>query len=304
MSADHTPPEKPSPDLASAEATPSEATPAGTSSGGAPPAAPAAASASGSGGGPPPNIISEQTFNARLKAHDFVQEHLKQIITISSAVIGLTVTFLKDIVGAKGDQLRFAWLLPVSWILLGLAVCFAAYAIAVHVNNLDWPNKKKPNASFAAGANNDSRILVLLTITLFWPGILSLGSFAAVNYDLLLKRGARDYKIVSAFQAVDEAKKHIDPSIQIVQLTKVELIKGVDESLAGSSVWNIQFEIKRPVQSQSAISSNVSPLIPTNTRCRRSCRYLCRCEQTRNESDTTQYNCLIDARSGGLLNIP
>ena len=110
-----------------------------------PPPPPSTENGGGSGTPPvpPETFIPDQLLTARLKAHDFVLEHLKQIITMASAVLALTVTFLKDIVGTKGAQLRLSWFLPLCWILLGLSVCTAVYALAVHVNNLDYPNPKK-----------------------------------------------------------------------------------------------------------------------------------------------------------------
>ncbi|HEV2802429.1 MAG TPA: hypothetical protein VGW12_18305 [Pyrinomonadaceae bacterium] len=234
----------------------------------------------------PPATLSQQVFDARMKAHDFVQEHLKQIITISSAVIAVTVTFLKDIVGTRGDQLRASWLLPVSWLLLGLAICFGVYAIAVHVNNLDWINKKRPNASFAAGANRNSQIPVLITVILFGLGMLSLGGVAAVNYKLFLNRGTSDYKISSAFQAVEEAKKNLDIAGQRVRLNKVELVKGVDESLYGLPVWSVQFEVIPRDQKDNSEGKEI--VFPAE-------------ESKKLEAITQTY--IIDARSGSLLAI-
>src|SRR5688572_21929888 len=96
-------------------------------------AAPVAAAAAGT----PDRLFlpSSQLFQARIKAHDVIQEHLKQIATIASATLALTITFLKDVLGAVPDKLAWPQLLAWSWICLGLSIVLAVFSIVVLVNN-------------------------------------------------------------------------------------------------------------------------------------------------------------------------
>ncbi len=48
------------------------------------------------------------------KAFDFAQESTKQILTMSTAILTLTITFQKDIVGAAATGNR--WALTSAWI--------------------------------------------------------------------------------------------------------------------------------------------------------------------------------------------
>src|SRR5438105_2400683 len=85
--------------------------------------------------------LGEQLFDARMKAHDVLQEHLKQIITIASATLALTVSFLKDVVGSEGERASWVLALPISWGCLGASIACSIWAIVVLVNNLDWAAK-------------------------------------------------------------------------------------------------------------------------------------------------------------------
>jgi hypothetical protein len=50
----------------------------------------------------PPEFLPKQLFDSRIKANDVLQEHLKQIITVASATLVLTVSFIKDVIGSSG----------------------------------------------------------------------------------------------------------------------------------------------------------------------------------------------------------
>src|SRR5689334_16539680 len=85
-----------------------------------------------------PDNLGQQLFDSRMKAHDVLQEHLKQIITIASATLALTVSFLKDVIGSEGERVHWVATLPISWVCLGVSIAGSVWAIAVLVNNLDW----------------------------------------------------------------------------------------------------------------------------------------------------------------------
>ena len=61
---------------------------------------------------------------SRLKAFDFAQEVAKQLISLATAIVALTITFLHDIVhpGVNGEGwLEAAWVLYVVSVPLGVA---------------------------------------------------------------------------------------------------------------------------------------------------------------------------------------
>lgn len=148
-----------------------------------------------------PDPLGQQLFQARLKANDFVQEHLKTIVTIASGTLVLTVSFVKDVVGPGGAAGHAAWLLALCWAALGVAVFCGTFALAVLVNNLDDADFSADTSgvplAFAAGKKRIVLRWEILSLSTFALGILALALFGALNYHLFLKR-----KPVEAEQAV------------------------------------------------------------------------------------------------------
>lgn len=129
--------------------------------------------------------IEDQLFQARLKANDFVQGFLKQLVVIASATVVLSVTFVSDVFGPNAS---FSWrpLLFLSWALLGLSVAAGVVALALLVNNLDVPDRSTGRSglrkSYSAGTRRDLVGVSAGAIVLFLAGILSLALFAAHNF--------------------------------------------------------------------------------------------------------------------------
>jgi ascorbate-specific PTS system EIIC-type component UlaA len=143
---------------------------------------------------PIPNRISDQLFQARLKANEFVQEHLKTLVTIASGTLVLTVSFVKDIAGPAKAAERFPGLLGLSWGTLGISVAVGVFALATLVNNLDdedteLDTNKIPKA-YSAGKQSVVLRYVQMAIFFFGLGMLSLAAFGALNYRLFLSRAA------------------------------------------------------------------------------------------------------------------
>jgi outer membrane protein OmpA-like peptidoglycan-associated protein len=142
---------------------------------------------------PPPDILaSPQLFQARIKANDVLQEHLKQIIAVASASLVLTITFLKELYVGSNAELCFTGLLPLSWLSLGASVVFSVLTIALMVNNLDRAELEIGKGgfpkAFAAGGFGPVQKMTLLSVCTFAVGMFSIGAFGAINYDSLLKR--------------------------------------------------------------------------------------------------------------------
>ena len=104
----------------------------------------------------------------------------KQIITLSTGVITLTVTFLEKIVQPTGGTSRHVpWTLSVSWICYGLAVAFAVWtlmAITGSLNALDRQsrnlalNEAQKTATETLADGGNIRIPALLMLAFFAAG--------------------------------------------------------------------------------------------------------------------------------------
>lgn len=198
----------------------------------------------------PPEFLPKQLFDARMKANDVLQEHLKQIITVASATLVLTVSFLKDVVGSRGSEASYSGLLPLSWIALALSIPCAIATIAILVNQLDKPNatigKSKYPKSFAAGATSAISTAVMIALGAFSIGMVALGCFGAINYKLFLKKPDTSYQFLSETNAVEIAKKNLPTNTEFIHTSKVELEQS-NLKLPGSiAVWHVQLQVKEP----------------------------------------------------------
>lgn len=137
-------------------------------------------------------ILPPELYTARLKANDFVQEHLKTIVTVASGTLVLTVSFVKDVIGPGTPDASLTWLLAVSWAALGLAVFCATFGLATLVNNLDDADldldKSGIPKAFAAGKQGVVLRWEVPSIFFFGLGIVALALFGALNYHLFLQR--------------------------------------------------------------------------------------------------------------------
>jgi hypothetical protein len=205
---------------------------------------------------PQPDIIPKQLFDARLKSNEILQEHLKQLITVASAALALTVTFLKDVVGPSGGDPRASAWLQWCWYLLAAAIGTAIFTIAALVNNLD--NEKVPsgsppgpNKSFAAGADRCVQIPVLIGILLFVGALVCLTRFGSINYEFIMLRskslGATDiskYAVPTEVQALAAAKLRLPRGASIARLLLLRLNHGATPLPFGAAVWRVQLAVR------------------------------------------------------------
>jgi len=136
------------------------------------------------------DLLPNQLFQARIKANDFVQEHLKTIVTVASGTLVLTVSFIKDVIGTSGPEARLIWLLILSWVALALSICAGVMSLATLVNNLDDADFELDEDgvpfAFAAGKRGIVLRWDQLSIGMFGLGMASLAAFGAVNYESFL----------------------------------------------------------------------------------------------------------------------
>lgn len=216
--------------------------------------------------------VRSQLFQARIKANDVVQEHLKQIVTVASAALALTVTFLKDVLGSVADELQWSWLLPLSWLFLGASILLAVVSLALLVNNLDSAGDN-PRRAFQAGGRPRVQVPVLATFLLFGGGMLLLGIFAASNFQQLVRFQKDEHAIASAAAAVALVTGGLAPGEQAGAVEKVELIPAIAGSAQSLPVWHIRLRLADPaVQSTRAVDT--LPGNCANKKGARACRNL------------------------------
>jgi hypothetical protein len=63
------------------------------------------------------------------KANEYAIEALKQIMTLAGAVLALTITFLKDVLGDSREHAVWVWLVPAGWVSLIFSIVLAWVAI-------------------------------------------------------------------------------------------------------------------------------------------------------------------------------
>ena len=111
------------------------------------------------------------------KGNDYAIEALKQLITLASAILALTITFLKDVIGdARGDA-RFVWLMPVAWLMLLWAVWFGWVTIADAAKAVG--NSAEP--IYAFGETTGTRRYARRAQWGFWGALVVLVAFGSLN---------------------------------------------------------------------------------------------------------------------------
>lgn len=194
-------------------------------------------------------LKSSQLFQARLKANDVAQEHLKQIITVSSATLVLTVTFVKDIVGTNATAVVYPWLMWGSWILLAISILSAIVTIALLVNNLDIADetvntgKKFPKA-FAASALPAVRFFVSASILLFALGILGLAVFAAFNFSVRFASDPNSRRFLSEVAAIEAAKSGVSSGKSFMYTKSIQLAGNAPKLPNSLLVYQIDLAVK------------------------------------------------------------
>ena len=117
----------------------------------------------------------------RLKAFDFAEETTKQLITIAAAVLTLTITFVKELVGDVSGWSKYA--LGVTWFLSILSIVAGLTTLGALTAELE-PAIGQGNDS-ASNPSIRSRDVVVYSKAqgvLFLGGMVSLFVFGIATY--------------------------------------------------------------------------------------------------------------------------
>ena len=119
------------------------------------------------------------------KANDIAVEALKQLLTLASLVLALTITFIKDAIGTHRYEAKLTFLVPLSWTFLIVCIWTAWVAIAHAARILGTGADESAGYVFAPGMK--SRLLARLAQWSFAMGLSMLGIFAILNFELFFQ---------------------------------------------------------------------------------------------------------------------
>jgi len=135
--------------------------------------------------------------NPAEKANEYAIEALKQIITLSSAILALTITFIKDALGDARSQAVVTFLIPLSWTFLVISLWLAWVAIAEVAKTIGALKSNAivyvldPNIDKAQNIDDKTKTDIKwtrgwakLSQVFFQLGIVFLTLFAIINFNL------------------------------------------------------------------------------------------------------------------------
>lgn len=135
--------------------------------------------------------LDEVKLGERSKAaFEGARDTCKQILTVTTAVLALTVAFKKDIALSGHWQ----WLLPASWAMFVLSVLFGVAALlsltgsldpaVMRLHDADMRGRKTEPSSDTFGRSiyqSNIRVPFLVQLVLFVVGLAALAAFGTLN---------------------------------------------------------------------------------------------------------------------------
>jgi hypothetical protein len=181
----------------------------------------------------------------RQKAFEFCSDLTKQLLTLSTAIIAITITFSKDVFGSissiKGAG---SFWMTSSWVCYVIAIMFGIWALMALTGTLE-PANGLTNAASIRGGN--IRIPSLCQILFFLLGIgctvtyaVKAGAITSPPEESL--RGG--YKIATAEQAIEEVKKQLPATVLSSRFSRIELLQSIGSSSQNIPVWHVQLEVQ------------------------------------------------------------
>lgn len=120
------------------------------------------------------------------RGNDTAIEALKQALTLASLILGLTVTFIKDVIGDHRSLAVGLWMVPLAWACLAVTIWSAWIAIAEVAGHIG--KSEIEEYEFKEGRAKGLAIVAQWT---FCVGLSCLALFGVLNFRLLLKSDER-----------------------------------------------------------------------------------------------------------------
>jgi hypothetical protein len=123
-------------------------------------------------------------------AFEFASELSKQLITLSTGILALTITFTKDIVGVAGKPIR---LLLFSWVLYLVSIFFGIWSLMALTGSLApleiIDPKLEPAIDFNVRLPSSLQVITFIfsTALIIWFGWVSLKKGNVTKPDLLVE---------------------------------------------------------------------------------------------------------------------
>jgi hypothetical protein len=114
----------------------------------------------------PPGPVSSKAF-------DFAQDMTKQVLTLSTGIITITLTFLSDKIGTYSHLARH--LLELGWLAYLISILFGLLMLMALTGNLERPNARSGAPTIYAG---NVRALSGVQLVMFLAGTVLVGWFA------------------------------------------------------------------------------------------------------------------------------
>jgi hypothetical protein len=131
------------------------------------------------------------------KANEYAVDSLKQIMTLASAVLALTITFLKDVLGENRDQAIWVLLVPLGWLFLILSIVLAWLTIVDAADDLGTVIAPAPVPYlFGSEKIGAERNLFVRMLSWFMPGLINVRE---QNKRRRLAASAQNYFILGLF---------------------------------------------------------------------------------------------------------
>jgi multisubunit Na+/H+ antiporter MnhB subunit len=121
--------------------------------------------------------MSEGLTDRKSKASELAIDGLKQLLTLASAVLALTIAFIKDALGPARDKAAWTFLVPVAWGFLAIVIWTAWVAIPDACRKM----AEEPEYVFA---NGRPKVLAMIAQWFFVIGLTLLTVFAVINFKL------------------------------------------------------------------------------------------------------------------------
>ena len=117
--------------------------------------------------------------NAREKSFEYANEAIKLIMSLSTGVLAFTITFLKDIIGAK--EINAKSILIFGWFILLGSILFCIWTQFSITGTLDKIASTNDKTQFNIN-NTNIRLPAILSIVSFILGLVFLIIFTLKNF--------------------------------------------------------------------------------------------------------------------------